>query len=309
MFYRARTAFRYWDFNVDVRAILNTKPIRARPEGNLSILSMLCGRDFLMYLVAIKAFYRWIDGGEVIVINDGTLTERQRYLLHRHVEGIREIRIQDIDTGLCQRGGTWERLLTLIDLSKERYAIQLDADFLVSDDVPEVRECVAQGASFLFGGPILEMPAAARAAQIRCNDHFRRGELKPNINLAAQAKLIDYPGAPTLSYANASSSFAGMAKGAITRANAERFHSNMEKLVGRRWLEWGSEQIASNFLVANSSSACALPWPKYMNYEPDQLRGDEMEQAVGVHFLGTYRFQNGVFAARARKVIQELGRG
>jgi hypothetical protein len=259
-----------------------------------------------MYLVAIKAFYRWTDGGEIVIINDGSLSANQRELLHKHVIGIREINIEDVNTGTCQRGGTWERLLTLIDLSQERYAIQLDSDFLVSDDVPEVNNCIKNSASFVFGGPIVDMPAAAMSAQARCDEYTRRGERRVNINLAATAQMAGYPEASKLKYAQASSSFAGIAKGAVTRKAAEEFHSNMQKLVGDRWREWGSQQIASNFLIANSESARVLPSPKYVNYEPQFLRAGEIEDAVGVHFLGTYRFQSGVFASRARKVIKEL---
>ncbi len=46
--------------------------------------------------------------------------------------------LEDIPVGGCQRGGTWERLLYLLDRSETEYAIQLDADTLtVGDDADE----------------------------------------------------------------------------------------------------------------------------------------------------------------------------
>ena len=67
--------------------------------------------------------------------------------------------------------------------------------------------------------------------------------------------------------------------------------------------EWGSEQVASNFVVANSPSASVLPYPRYACFDPDLA---SPSQVAFLHFVGTWRFHGGIFAAAAKTAIARL---
>ena len=76
----------------------------------------------------------------------------------------------------------------------------------------------------------------------------------------------------------------------------------MEGRIRQSWHKWGSEQAASNFLIANSPNPLVLPWPKYQSYDPRQ----GVAGASLTHFYGTYRFVNGVYTAQSRRAIANL---
>jgi len=126
------------------------------------------------------------------------------------------------------------------------------------------------------------------------------------IGIVAERLFDRYPGADRLKYVQASSGFCGYARGGIARKEIETFHIEGEKLLGARWREWGTEQSASNFAVANSKNAMTLPYPKYGNFSP----GGFKPGGSFLHFIGSFRYDRDYFAHLAKKVIAELnGRG
>ena len=76
----------------------------------------------------------------------------------------------------------------------------------------------------------------------------------------------------------------------------------MVALIGDKWQEWGSEQVSSNYLIANSPNSFVLPYPKYAFYWKD---ADLIDSAF-LHFAGTYRFDNGLYKKLSRQVIEQL---
>src|ERR1700761_625751 len=102
------------------RAVLDTPPIVPTAD-RVVIFSMIGTRVLLPYLVAVKSLHARIGIGRIAILDDGSLTEADKGVLAHHL-GDPEIRsIRDVDTGLCPRGGTWERLLTLLDLRGRDY--------------------------------------------------------------------------------------------------------------------------------------------------------------------------------------------
>jgi hypothetical protein len=203
--------------------------------------------------------------------------------------------IDEIDTGICQRGGTWERLLYCLDRSEDRYVIQLDSDVLAfGRDLTEIRSFANANIPFAMsdGAEIVSMHDAARQAKKRVKNNY--------IGHAAARAFDRYPGVDKLRYINGSSGFTGFARGGKRRQEIETFHRNMVELMGARWTEWGSEQCASNFAIANSPGAVALPYPAYSSFHP----GGPRLVAKCLHFIGTYRFKENFFAGRAREEIR-----
>ena len=283
-------------FGWHCRSILDTPPIRIRPAP-IRIVSMVRSRDRMMYLVAIKSFYRHLPGGEIVIMDDGTLTGQDRNLLRHHLGEPRFIRVDSIVTAPCPTGGCWERLLHILDLSRDSYVIQMDSDMLATGPVPEVVAAIQENRAFTLNSapnqPILDLEAAAAAVAQHSADH---------VQILAERALPRLPSGMGRRYVRGSAGFAGFARGGADRATAEAFSAAMEAALGRRWAEWGSEQVASNYLVCNSPGGMVLPWPKYCCFLP----GVDPDRAAMLHFIGSWRFNDGVYMRKARQVIAEL---
>jgi len=292
---RRRASTGWFDWRC--RGILRTPPLRPRPAP-LAVVSMVRTEHLRMYLLAIKSLYRYLPGGSVTVLDDGSLTDTDKALLHEHVGGLAITPIASIATAPCPRGGCWERLLHILDLSADKYVIQLDSDVLAFGDVPDVLAAIAANACFTLNsgeGMGIETLEAA-AARV---DGYDDTHLQPWV----EKNLPKLPPDRGCLYVRGSAGFAGFARGALTRADAERFSADMQRLVGARWAEWGSEQIASNYLVANAPGGFVLPWPTYACF--DQALDPARSHLL--HFVGSWRFSRGVYANRGLRVIADLG--
>ena len=109
MFYRIRRKVRSKFFDLRTRDILRTPPLKPATNSELSIVTMLCHEDVGKYLIAIKSLYAHIGQGEIIIIDDGTLTSGDRSLISSHIIGSRIVAISTIVTGVFPVGGCWER--------------------------------------------------------------------------------------------------------------------------------------------------------------------------------------------------------
>src|SRR5258705_3326932 len=107
-----------------------------------TVISMVSNHDVRMYLLAIKSFYSRLQRGKIIAIIDRDMPSEIRRVLEQHVPGIRFDILEDIDTRGCQRGGTWGRLVYVLNHAEEEYALQLDSDTLTMGDIDEVIRCV-----------------------------------------------------------------------------------------------------------------------------------------------------------------------
>ncbi len=293
MLYNLRRKLAAQRFDRAIAGILETKPLRLE-DAPWCVAGMVADRDVPMYVLALKAFYPRLGRGKVVAIIDRGMSQSLRDTLARHIVGIEFAILEDIPTGTCQRGGTWERLLYCLDRSEREYTIQMDCDTLpVDGDLPEVLGCIAANRSFTMsdGFSVMDLPAAASLAQATPSDY---------IGIFAERQFDRYPDAMSHRYVRGSSGFAGFAKGGFTRARISTFHAAMETLVGKaRWREWGSEQCGSNFAIANAPNPYVLPYPDYASFTP-RLRRNE---ARFLHFIGRFRYDDGFFAARGQDAI------
>ena len=294
MFYRARRAWNYWRYDRIVSGIFETAPVVIK-DSDLRIVSMVAERDIPMYLVAAKVLYWRIRHGRFVLIVDRALPRGQRDLLRRHLgDAVDFIVLEDIEVGRCQRGGTWERVLTCVDLSADHYVLQMDADTLALGEIPEVLDAIETNRACTVNDGIPTQGLAEAAA-------WMDGQ-RPSMHIidATQRAFAQHPRRDELRYLRGTSGFAGFAKGGVSRPFAEQFHVDMEAILGReRWREWGTEQVASNFLVANSPDPVLLPYPAYCSVGP---RTDWRVLRFG-HFIGTYRFDGQRFAREGARLI------
>lgn len=296
MFYKIKKSIATKSFYKQIAGILETPPMPIVPAGH-TIVSMVSNGDIQMYLLSLKSFYSRLGSGHVVAIIDRDMPEKSRALLSSHFPGIEFQILEDIDVGVCQRGGTWERIVYLLTRSAEHYVIQMDCDTLAFGvDVQEVRDCIAANRSFTLSGGEREIVSMAEASRrAKKIDH-------PYVGIATESLFDQYPGHENLRYVRGSSGFAGFAKGGIGKAEIEDFHAKMKKLLPERWEEWGTEQCASNFAVANCADAVVLPFPKYGNFDGDHNPRDSRF----LHFIGSHRFNDNLFAELGNKVIAEL---
>jgi hypothetical protein len=299
MLYRLRRSLGYWRFNRMVSAIHDTLPLPIVDSG-LRIVSMVAvPRDLPMYLLAAKTLYRRIGHGRFVMLPDRPLPETWRECIRRHFDdAVSFCPLADIPVGPVQRGGCWERLLACLDLSAEHYVIQMDCDTLALGDIPEIREAVAANRAFTMAEGLPLQSFAEAAAWAAAQD-------SPPTHIVGEAQLAfaRHPRRDSLRYIRGSAGFTGFARGAATRADAALLHQEMEALLGRdRWRIWGTEQVASNVLIANSPNPLPLPYPDYSCV----VRFSDLGVIRFAHFIGTDRFYRQRFARLGRRLIRDL---
>lgn len=297
--WRFRKRLKAFVFDRRISGILDTAPMPVVPAP-WSIVSMVADSDVRMYLLAIKSFYARIGSGQIVAIVDRDQHAFARRTLSNHLPGIEFVILEDIDTGRCQRGGTWERLCYILDRSEREYVIQIDADTLpFGDNLDEVKVCLEANRAFTMGGSEgwirrTLRETAAEARTISSN----------YVGIVAERHFDRYPDADRLHYVRGSSGFAGFARGGFARARIEEFHDIMRPMLGARWTEWGTEQCGSNFAVANSPDPVVLDCPLYRTYDPSY----DPRNSKFLHFIGSWRFENGVFVSGAKANIAKLKR-
>jgi hypothetical protein len=234
-----------------------------------------------------------------VIIPDHPLPQAWHDRLRRHLsDAVSIIPLAEIDVGRCQRGKCWERLLACLDLSREHYVVQMDADTLAIGDIPEVRQAIADNRAFTLAEGIPLQSFDEAAAWLKSHVPF-----PTHIVDVAQSAFARHPQRARLKYIRASASFTGFAKGAVGRSMVEDFHLQMEALVGpARWREWGAEQVASNFVVANAPDPVVLPHPDYATIGP---KADLSRVRFG-HFFGSHRFAGQRFARAGAALIRNL---
>lgn len=111
MFFRAKRALgRAW-FDFNCRDLLRTPPIHLN-DDTLTLVSMLCHGEVVMYLLAVKSFCEQLGRyPKAVILNDGTLTKSDYATLHTHLPGVRIVSISEVSPDQCPKGSCWERLL------------------------------------------------------------------------------------------------------------------------------------------------------------------------------------------------------
>ena len=301
MFYRYRDRWRRLKFDLACRGVYHTAPPDALADSPLALFTQMQHKDLTMGLVAFKTFARRVPAQAFYVLNDGTLSGDDKTLLRVHLPGVRIFESGDIANGHCPKGGCWERLLCIADLSARHYVVQLDADTLALGDLPEVRSKIAENASFAIGTwdnqqlePMPYRVEKARAALARKNG-------RAHVQVEAEARFDALENYATMKYVRGCAGFSGFARGSVNRDFIQDASRQMEKVLGPRWREWGSEQVMSNIVVANGPGASALPHPEYCDCTRLQHGRTRF-----VHFIGSCRFDGGVYANLARRAIESL---
>jgi len=296
MFYRLRHNLLARHFKRSVSAVFETRPVEV-VSAPWTIVSMVGERDVAMYLLAMKSFYRKLGRGDIVAIVSSKMAISDIDRLTEHFPGIKIEILQDIPIKPFQAGGTWERLIYITRLAQEKYVLQMDCDTItIGSDVSEIISRVESNTSYAYSDGnrnLGSLKTAASEASLVSSNY---------VGLALERSFSEWPQAEDFRYCRASSAIAGFAQGSGNIEHLEYFYWNMKRSLGERSREWGTEQCASNFMVANADKVQMLPFPAYATYPG---LGDESAVKI-FHMLGSVRYRDGYYARKGRQVVELL---
>ncbi len=298
MFHVLKRNLRFAKFNFQVRAVKRTRPIQCDLTSNVVCVSHIGKRYLYAYLLAIKSLANYVSLKKIIAVDDLSLSETDKTLLKEHVPEIDIRAISSVPNTKCPSGGDWEGFLLIGEAAKDHYCIMLDADTVSVADVPEVADAISANRSFTLGTWKNQsvVPIEQVCASVASNP-------SKHVQVQSERNLVRLPGAQRLKYVRGCGGFAGFCSGNAFRADIEEFSGELDSILGRdKWAEWGSQQVASNYFVANSDNAVVLPFPKYASYGPSV----DPDGCAFIHFIGSYRFVDGTYARVAKRVIESL---
>ena len=283
------------EFDSMCHAVLKTPPVELDTSSGVTVLSQSYHKDLYMYLVAAKSFAHFIKPARFVVVDDGYTPEDQS-IITSHLRRVEFIPRKRVSSSACPVGGCWERLLSIADLCADHYVIQLDSDTVTVADPVEVRECINRNASFTLstklGRDFISVEQAATAMAGNANKH---------IQVLAEKALGNIGELADTNYIRGCAGFAGFAKGAINRDAVERISGLMSRELGAdAWNRWGSEQFASNYLIANTPSKALLRFEDYPYWEPNA----DVRSARLIHFIGDHRFTSSAYRRFAMEAIR-----
>ena len=284
-------------FNRIARGVVSTPPVKIDKSSGLAVLSQTYDADIYLYLVAAKTFAKYIRP-EIFIIVDDDLSASNKELIVQHLGNVRFLPRKLVPNTHCPSGGTWERILSIADVSKDYYVVQLDSDTVTVSNPEVVSEALAKYASFTLSTHMGRHFISAEQARSEALT-FKSGHVQ---GLAERA-LHTVPELSDKQYIRGCSGFAGFARGSLSREAVEHFSRLMEAQLGQEcWARWGTEQFTSNYFIANAVNAQPLPFEQYPYWAP----GIDLSQAQLIHFIGDDSFTSPKYARVAAQAIQML---
>ena len=282
-------------YNSASKQILATQPL-TRGDMPFIALSMVHQRDVLSYLVAIKSFAHFVNPERVVIVCDPSITDQDRDVFRKHIPHVELRHAEEFQNSLIPKGGCWERLSAITTYSPLSYVVQLDADTLTIDKIPEVSQAVMHQRGFVLGEE-----SGQRVVSLAETAEIARPWLSPTVHIQGLAETVmEAAGLKYDRYVRGCAGFCGFPKTNNLQEDFLDFSKKMTEKVGTRWSEWGTEQVASNYLVANVTDTMVLPYPKYTT--PD-IRSQE---TAFLHFIGPMRFTSRTYEKMSKEIIKRL---
>lgn len=297
MFYNLRKKINRVRFDAQTAPIREKVRIGVDPRASFKIVTQLCDTDVNMYLVAISSFCRYLKPSSIIVVSDG-LSDESQNVLKRCIDGLEIVAVDMFRHGGLPKGGTWERLVCILKHIEESYVVQMDADIITLAYPDEVAQAIQQGRSFTITSRLgFEKMTFMNASYLVWERESK------HVQNEAEKAFRCCDNAENRLYVRGCSGFAGFAKGSSSLQTLIDFSKEMDEKIGQaKWREWGSEQVASNYIIANSENSLILPFENYPFFEP----GIDESRAKLIHFIGTHRYKKGRYLASARQLIESL---
>ena len=293
---RSQREYFKWQYLRATQAVFKTSPLQ---PGSLpfSVLSMVHKRDVISYLIAVKSFSKQANPSRIIVVCDPTIDESDRAHLKEHIPHIELREADEFTHANIPRGGTWERLFAISEYVRQSYVVQLDADTLTIGDIKEVKKSIQENRAFVLGEEpnqrILTLEEASIPAKVRLlsNSH---------IQTQTEAVLSGLPLPDGAKYLRGCSGFCGYPRENDFQLSLLTFSRTLTGHFGDLWKSWGTEQITSNYLLANMTGTKILPFPQYGT--PDATNS----ASSFIHFIGSMRFISDKYLKESMKIIKQL---
>ncbi len=288
-------------FNYATSDIYNTKKFTEFNENSeLVILSMVQKKDMSMYLIAIKSLLRFLSVHKVIIVCDQNLTASDKSILKEHIEKLELYDAADFRHEKLPKGGCWERLAAIARFSNDYYVIQMDADTLTLTNPMEIIEATHKNTPFILGSEerfnkkitLLEMNEIAKGWISKGSNH---------VQVFCENELSNLTEMPSYKYyIRGCAGFAGFPKKSISTDELIHLSNVFYEKLNSRWLEWGTEQFASNLILSNLNDVAVLPLLEYTT--PDNFNGKN----TFLHFIGYLRFTSFLYQKLAVNFIKQM---
>ena len=126
--------------------------------------------------------------------------------------------------------------------------VQLDSDTLTFKPIPEVLSCIAEDRCFTLLG---DRSYPQVRPMLQAWETFR-SDTNPQPQAVCERNFNRLEEAKDLLYLRGNAGFVGFARGSIDREKIAWFSDRMRSIAEGTWDQWGSEQLTSNLLIANS---------------------------------------------------------
>lgn len=295
---KIRRTYHHFRYTIAARRILETLPLQAGSMP-LTVLSMVHSRDVISYLVAIKSFARYVNPQQIVVVCDPSITDNDRRCLRVHIPHIILRRADEFTHSDIPRGGTWERLFAISEYSRDSYVVQLDADTITMLPPTEVIHAIVANSGFVISGNLGNVLMSLQETEDNAASWGPPGPSE-DMQATVERNMATSNLPPQARYVRGCSGFTGFPTSDTMTNDLVQFSKTMQARYGKRWAEWGTEQITSNYLVANSRGTIVLPFLTYGT--PDVLHAE----SIMTHFIGFMRFTSGKYRAATLQTIQKL---
>lgn len=282
---------------------LHTPAMPCKESNDVIVFSMMGKAVIAPYIVAVKSFLYWFKPVSVQVLSDGSLDADDIRLLEQHIPNIKVTDISEVDTGGLPTGSCWERLIKLIELTEHAYVIQLDSDIVANGPMPEILQAIEDKHSFVIGSPEWQEPVpVSYLSELAKKWPYKHVQTYTEQVMSSAPMFQEND----VRFLRGCAGFSGFPKGTVNKKDLELFSNQMEQAVGREiWYNWGSEQVASNYLASICPGAHVLPWPKYQTYKHPLPMGPVTNASL-VHYMGTNRYDDGAYRKMGLKAIDRL---
>ena len=294
---RLRRDYFRWHYGTTARSILDTAPL-ARGAEPFTLLSMVHQRDVFPYLVALKSFARQANPRRVVIVCDPSIGDAERAIFMRHIPHVELRGAVEFVHPEIPRGGTWERIFAISHYVKEDYVVQMDADTTTTGAIPEVLAAIRDASGFAIGEVPGQQLMTLQGACENATPWIEDGST--HVISFAEVALPKVGLANNRMYVRGCSGFSGFPASVGMVDELVDFSARMRRHLGERWNQWGTEQVTSNYIVANSRNPFVLPYPKYGT--PDTADNS----TVFWHFIGPMRFINTKYATVTRGLVDSL---
>ena len=283
--------------------VRDTAPLTLAYREDLVFVSQVYHNAMDMSLLALKSFAKFMPAGRFELIDDGSLTSDDYAVLKQHLVNVKITHIDKIEVGNCPRGGTWERLVHILELSKTAYVIQVDTDTLTIGALPEVYNFICNNQAFTIGNPM--WPEAVPTEYMSAVAKAWQGT---HVQVKTEEQLSALESIDLNRYLRGCSAFTGFPRGALNFKTLESLSNELKNKIGsKKWNEWGSEQVSSSIMISLCEGAQLLPWPKYMNFgfpETGLTKTQDYKGKISlIHFIGSNRFDGRVYERFVREMI------